>query len=291
MSSGSNSSLCDAVNESNQTFPKQERNAFCCIACLAFADLLIGVLFCPLELYNNIPDCGISSIHVCRFYVAINIFAEAASINTLILISFDRYLKISKPLRYKSVMTTHKSLVMISIIWLISAANVIFAMFSYNGSRGIYVSNCGCFNENPVLFTFYAVFAFFLPTVVIIIIYIRVLVIAHRRRNRSRIEQLAGTNQVESQSATFYKDLKNVRMTAIVVGAFIFCWGPFFISQVFRIYHPQAVKFILQSVVARDLFRAILPIMNSVCNPFIYACYDIKYREAFKCMLKRIMKR
>ena len=326
MLTSSNRSLCEAVNESNQTFPKQEKNSFWFtkvvliilimilatlgnlmvlvvtwmerslhqpnkyfVACLASADLLIGVLFCPLLLYEFIHDGGISSIHVCRFFIAINIFAEAASINTLILISFDRYLKISKPLRYKSIMTTSKSLVMISIIWFISAAYVIFGMFSYNGSRGIYISSCGCLNDNSVFFTFCAVFAFFLPTIVIIIIYVRILVIAHRRRKRSRKGQLPQTNQVESQLATFYQDLKNIRLMAMVVGAFILCWGPFFIVKMFHMYNSGLLDFVFRSTVVTVLEEKILPIINSVCNPIIYACFDEKYREAFKRMFRRIM--
>ena len=259
------------------------------VACLAFADLLIGVLFCPLELYNNVLDGGISSIYICRLYIAINIFSEAASINTLMLISFDRYLKMTKPLRYKMIMTTSKSLIMIIVIWLISVAYVVFAMFSDNGSSGIFIGPFGCIHENSIFFTFCAITAFFLPTIIILIFYACILLVAHRRRKASRNGGIGQTNQLGSKRSSFYQDLKNIRMMTIIVGAFIICWGPFFIGLMLKMYNPGSVVLWSQSLVARGLLRGILPIVNSICNPIIYACFDRSYRGAFKRILKRIM--
>ncbi len=37
------------------------------IGCLAVADLLIGGLYCPFQLYEYLIGAGINSIHFCRF--------------------------------------------------------------------------------------------------------------------------------------------------------------------------------------------------------------------------------
>ena len=41
------------------------------VACLAVADLLVGMIFVPLRLYQlvNKENGGITSIHLCRFYI------------------------------------------------------------------------------------------------------------------------------------------------------------------------------------------------------------------------------
>jgi hypothetical protein len=52
------------------------------IACVAVADLLIGVLYGPIQLYNHVHEAGITSIHLCRYYIWINVLAESASIDT-----------------------------------------------------------------------------------------------------------------------------------------------------------------------------------------------------------------
>ena len=71
------------------------------IACPAVANFLVGIVICPLTLYEHFEKCGISSIHLCRFWNWIDV-VETVSIYTLTFISFDRYLKISKPFKYNS---------------------------------------------------------------------------------------------------------------------------------------------------------------------------------------------
>ena len=101
------------------------------IACLAVADLLVGILSCPFFLYQHFDTRGFTSIHLCRFWVWIDIVAETVSIYTLTCISFDRYLKISKPFKYKSLVTTSKSFLVICVIWFIGTAWSLCAMFPY----------------------------------------------------------------------------------------------------------------------------------------------------------------
>jgi hypothetical protein len=107
------------------------------ISCLAVADLLVGMILAPLKVYIlnlGIESFGSMSIHLCRFMTWIDSFALAASIYTLTFIGFDRYLKISKPLQYKSRITTSKSLKIIFIIWLISTGFATYAATPHSGS-------------------------------------------------------------------------------------------------------------------------------------------------------------
>ena len=107
------------------------------IACLAVADLFVGIFIGPVSAYRwgEHGYHGIS-IHFCRFIVWIDTLALTASVYTLMFISFDRYLKISKPLQYRSRMTTSKSLKIIFIIWLISIAFATYAATPDSGRTG-----------------------------------------------------------------------------------------------------------------------------------------------------------
>ncbi|CAB4009627.1 E3 ubiquitin- ligase PDZRN3-like [Paramuricea clavata] len=110
------------------------------VVCLATADLLVGVTLVPLRVYRHSLDVESQrtmSIHLCRFMVWIDTFALAASIYTLTFISFDRYLKITKPLQYIVRMTTSKSLKIIFFIWLCSTAFATYAATPHSGSQGI----------------------------------------------------------------------------------------------------------------------------------------------------------
>ena len=74
------------------------------IACLAIADLLVGILLAPFRVLQLNPKQEsyrvIISTHLCRFLKWIDMIALTASICSLTFISFDRYRKISKPLQY-----------------------------------------------------------------------------------------------------------------------------------------------------------------------------------------------
>ena len=108
-------------------------------ACLAVADLLVGIFIGPVKVYRlNLfyESRHIMSIHLCRFMVWIDTLVVTASVYTLMFISFDRYLKISKPLQYRSRMTTSKSLKIVFIIWLIPTAFATYAATPNSGSYG-----------------------------------------------------------------------------------------------------------------------------------------------------------
>ena len=149
------------------------------VACLAVADLLVGMILEPLRVYYlsfDFESRDTMSIHLCRFAVWIDTFALVASIYTLTFISFDRYLKVRKPLQYRSRMTTSKSLKIIFIIWLISTAFATYAATPHSGSKGIlFTSHIYCNfvieYKKKVFYTFLAVSAFFLPTAVILVMY------------------------------------------------------------------------------------------------------------------------
>ena len=259
------------------------------IASLAIADLLVGIFSAPLFLYQHSNSPAITSIYLCRFFIWIDIFAESASINTLTFISFDRYLKISKPLRYKTIMTTSKSLIVIFTVWLISTAFATFGMFPYAGSAGIYISlNQGCVSDNIVFYTFAAVISFFVPTFITLVMYTSIFFVAHKRRKMVRNGDLGETYDVGNMPSTLLQDLKNIRMLAVVMGTFVICWGPFFVFSMLLNHHrisPDDISSRIDPV----LVIQSLPRLNSVCNPIIYACLDRRYRQAFKLLFRRLL--
>ena len=239
------------------------------------------------------------SIHFCRFMVWIDTLAVTASVYTLMFISFDRYLKISKPLQYRSRMTTSKSLKIVFIIWLISTAFATYAATPDSGSYGFLArggSLCpdfysGTDSKLKGYVTFLYISVIFVPAIVILIMYARIFVVAHKRQKMLRNGELGetlGTGQ--NQRSVFHQDLKIVRMFLIVVGVFFFCWFPLSITDLSLIYNPKTFDgWSYRSYFIYTLVAWSLPLINSLCNPIIYACLDQTYREAFKHLFQKMM--
>ena len=267
------------------------------IACLAVADLLVGIFIGPVQVYILSVDYGsLHNIHLCRFMVCIDILVLTASICSLMFISFDRYLKISKPLQYRSRMTTSKSLKIIFIIWLISIAFATYAATPDSGSTG-FLLNSGYLcshlaHASPDKRAFLYIIVIFLPTIVILIMYALIFVVAHKRQKMLRNGELGETGQ--NQRSALRHDLKIVRMLLTVVGVFLFCWLPLSITWFLFVYSQNTLDdwlrrswrshFIIYSVVVW-----LLPLINSLCNPIIYASLDQTYREAFKHQFQKMM--
>ena len=270
------------------------------IACLAVADLLVGIFVGPTWVYSlNLDyESHTMSIHFCRLMVWLDIFTVTASVYTLMFISFDRYLKISKPLQYRSRMTTSKSLKIIFIIWLISTAYATYAATPDSGSIGFLAKGgflCpdydgGTLSKANGYLTFLCASVIFLPAIVIMIMYARIFVVVHKRQKMLRNGKLGETSTGQNQGSVLRQDLKNVRMLLIVVGVFFFCWLPLSITILSSIYNSNAFHgWSYKSSLIYLCVIYLLPLINSLCNPVIYACLDQTYREAFKNLFQKMM--
>ena len=195
------------------------------IACLAVADLFVGIFIGPVSAYGwgGHSYRGIS-IHFCRFIVWIDTLALTASVYTLMFISFDRYLKISKPLLYRYRMTTSKSLKIIFIIWLISIAFATYAATPDSGSTGfvgtgyslcILVDYSWMEAEYKIYRTFLYISVIFLAAIVILIMYALIFVVAHKRQKMLRNGELGETSVGQNQRSVLRQDLKIVRMHVV----------------------------------------------------------------------------
>ncbi|KAE9541773.1 hypothetical protein AGLY_003764 [Aphis glycines] len=87
---------------------------------LAMADFFIGLISMPLFTVYTILGYWPFGRHVCDGWLALDYLASNASVLNLLLISFDRYLSVTRPLTYRAKRTKGKALMFISAAWIIS---------------------------------------------------------------------------------------------------------------------------------------------------------------------------
>lgn len=119
--------VCIAIFTEKSLKPTQ--NWF--IASLAVSDLLLGLVVMPFSLARELMGFWIFGPLWCDIHEAIDVLLTTASINTLCLISLDRYWSITQAVSYLKKRTPKRGAFMIAFVWFFSAAVSLPPLFGW----------------------------------------------------------------------------------------------------------------------------------------------------------------
>ncbi|XP_026211780.1 muscarinic acetylcholine receptor M5a [Anabas testudineus] len=145
---------------------------------LAAADLIIGVF--SMNLYTSYILMGYWALGnlACDLWLAVDYVASNASVMNLLVISFDRYFSITRPLTYRAKRTPKRAGIMIGLAWLVSLvlwAPPILCWQYFVGKRTVPERECQIpFFSEPVITFGTAIAAFYIPVSVMTILYCRI---------------------------------------------------------------------------------------------------------------------
>ncbi|KAG7489060.1 alpha-1A adrenergic receptor [Solea senegalensis] len=272
---------------------------------LAVADLLLSSTVLPFSAILEILDRWVFGRIFCNVWAAVDVLCCTASIMSLCVISVDRYIGVSYPLRYPAIVTKRRALLAVALLWLLSVVISIGPLFGWKEPPPEDESICKI-TEEPGYAIFSAVGSFYLPLAVILAMYCRVFVVAHResqglreghKTEKSDTEQVIlrihrGNTTVSEDEALrrrthfalrllkFSREMKAAKTLGIVVGCFVLCWLPFFlvlpIGSMFPAYRVSDTVF-------KITFW--LGYFNSCINPIIYPCSNHEFKKAFQSLL------
>ncbi|XP_078085729.1 muscarinic acetylcholine receptor M3 isoform X1 [Mustelus asterias] len=145
---------------------------------LAFADVIIGVISMNLYTTYIIMDKWVLGNFACDLWLAIDYVASNASVMNLLVISFDRYLSITRPLTYRAKRTPKRAGIMIGLAWIVSfilwAPAILFWQY-FVGKRTVHPNECSIqFLTEPIITFGTAIAAFYLPVTIMTILYWRI---------------------------------------------------------------------------------------------------------------------
>jgi muscarinic acetylcholine receptor M5 len=165
---------------------------------LACADIIIGTF--SMNLYTTYILMGhwVLGSLACDLWLALDYVASNASVMNLLVISFDRYFSITRPLTYRAKRTPKRAGIMIGLAWLISFilwAPAILCWQYLVGKRTVPADECQIqFLSEPTITFGTAIAAFYVPVSVMTILYCRIY-----RETEKRAKDLAdlqGSNSV-----------------------------------------------------------------------------------------------
>ncbi|XP_062250090.1 histamine receptor H2a [Platichthys flesus] len=275
----------------------------CFIVSLAVTDLLLGVLVLPFSALLQLNDEWPLGPVLCNFYISMDVMLCTASILTLLAISVDRYLAVTMPLRHASLVLPWRVGVAMASVWTVSVAVSFLPIHmgwnTVNGTvqnRGPWAAENKCrFELNRPYALTDSLLTFFLPLVAMCWTYLQILRIARAQAKRiisarptwithynSRNNSSSSSTVVSSVTAVALREHKATVTLAVVIGAFVVCWLPYFI--LFTVLglkeHPDPSSVSAYSPVLW------LGYTNSALNPILYGALNRDFRSAYAHLLR-----
>jgi hypothetical protein len=232
-------------------------------------DLLVGLVVQPLfitfelsTILKKPPSCSIVVV-----YTVTRVLCSILSLMTVLLIGIERSLAIFKPLKYSTLVSKRRILVLVLIIWFFWSLVV--------SSRFIGVTTTKAFR--------------IMVSAVIIIChlftgftYIRIERLASKHVKHIKAQFASVAHGANGNASRYRREKRALRTTTLIVGCILLCYAPI-------------VGVLITNIVAR-LHARISHVMftwadtfvylNSSLNPMIYCLRNAEFRRGISSMLK-----
>uniref|UniRef100_A0A670JY39 G-protein coupled receptors family 1 profile domain-containing protein n=1 Tax=Podarcis muralis TaxID=64176 RepID=A0A670JY39_PODMU len=259
----------------------------CFVLNLAVADFLVGFTITSLITEELSGSEYQTPRKHCLLRMACITCPSAASIFTVILVTFDRYLAVKHPFQYFKIMRSPVVGACITGLWLLACLVGFLPVMAHSFQADGYTGLCTFFRvfQPTYMLTFFCV-AFFPAFFVFIYFHCHLLKIASLHAQQIREREHIGLEaacRVPQPSS----DTKALRTITILVGCFVLSWSPFFVGSIVQVACQHCS---LQRLLEKYLW--VMGLCNSLANPLVYAYWQKEVRlqiyQMCLCMRSRV---
>lgn len=276
------------------------------IQTMAYADLLVGLscLFPSLSLLHRLQ--GLDPRLTCQLFGYMVSVLKSVSMVSLACVSVDRYIAITRPLTYASLVTPCRVRCCIVLIWLYSALVFLPAFLGWGkpGYHGDVVEWCAVeWRTRPAFTTFIVALLYAPASFTVCFTYVNIFKICRQhtreiseRQARYRPQQLQGGGAADGSGAErgppplvhyhqhAYPDKRYATVLFRITSVFYVLWLPYilyFLLESGGMYRHPAASFL----------TTWLAISNSFCNCLIYSLSNSAFRKGLKRLCSFCLRR
>ncbi|KAL4216862.1 Vasopressin receptor [Mactra antiquata] len=274
---------------------------------LACADLSVGCVLVLSDIIWKVTIAWYAGNIGCKLVKFAQCAATYGATYSLVALSIDRFDAIARPMNMAGVEKRCRTLV--SLAWFFAGLFSLPMLFMYEEREVDGLPQCWMDLPETWMWQLYmtlvSLAVFIIPAIIIASCYIIIVVIiwskssikfkssggggnaytGYSKSTSSTINggsitvQFTGSTktQTHTMSATSSRGvipkakIKTIKMTFVIVLAFIFCWSPYFIWDLLSVYGHLPLS---QNIVAVSTFIQSLAPLNSAANPLIYTLFN-----------------
>ncbi|CAL2051602.1 unnamed protein product [Caenorhabditis brenneri] len=185
---------------------KKVQNYF--LVSLAASDLAVAIFVMPLHVVTFLAGGKwLLGVTVCQFFTTADILLCTSSILNLCAIAIDRYWAIHNPINYAQKRTTKFVCMVIAIVWVLSMLISVPPIIGWNNWQENMMDDSCALSTEKAFVVFSAAGSFFLPLLVMVVVYVKIFISARQRirtnRGRSalmRIQNAEGDDDYRKMS-------------------------------------------------------------------------------------------
>lgn len=164
------------------------------IVSLAVSDMLVGTIVMPFALVYDVMGRWVLGEATCDLWTSVDVLLCTASILNLCMISIDRYLTVTKPFAYAAAVkrTPARIFVMIGLVWALSTVISVPPLLGWKAAEAD-PEQCEVSQDKGYQF-FATVGAFYLPLIIMVIVYTRLYRVSSRLAKTDYSIVAAGRN-------------------------------------------------------------------------------------------------
>ncbi|XP_059173773.1 adenosine receptor A2b-like [Physella acuta] len=254
---------------------------------LSVFDFIAGVLAIPLILMSKITVTHLyisDSKVLCLFKNGVVDLALGGSLYSLILISVDRYVAITRPLKYSNWISTERAYKIVMGLWIYNTSRVlIMSIFLNTYDYSINVAQrCQLIKIFKIdVINYVLTYPGQACLIVSAAINIHIAYIVYKQVKSFDVERSVWTKE---QVRSFKNRIGAGKLTLVLTALFIILWVPFYTVTPLRANNMLNKR---QDKFLRSL-SGIMTVANSMVNAAIYAAVRKEYRDVYRLMLTTV---